>query len=298
MQRPGTLDYSRWEALDTSSSDDEPPQRMPMPMPTPPPRVAAAPSPPPPAPPQQQAVTTAPPEVSEAVDMKELFVKVLPVLLAHPTALAAATLDAVDALPDLPVLAKLAPVLLAALRGVAEADTAPRAAARLACVCADARAAAAELHLNDATPPDRKALQAIDRRNVATALVHGLQWYDEDGNLQNVFGFVSSVVQVCNIIRDWPPAAASESAHVRFARRVLQKDLHKLAAVANVTAHLNSRLHGKPNAETVMADECPGAFGQLLLTGCLLVQTGMFDLYDVDFDADLQNAISAFGVPE
>lgn len=197
------------------------------------------------------------------------------------------------------MLAKLPPALVAALRGVAAADTAPRASARLACVCTGARAAAAELHLNDAMPPERKALQAIERRDVATALVHGLQWYDEDGKLQNVFNFVSSVVQVCDIIRDWPPpAAATESAHVRFARRVLQKDLHQLAAVANVTAHLNNRLHGRPNAETVVAHESPGAFGQLLLTGCLLVQTGMFDLlYDVDFGADFQNAMSAFGVP-
>lgn len=176
MQRPGTLDYSRWVALDTSS-DDEEPRRMPTPTPKPEP------------PPKQ--VVTAPPttplpppslEVCAPTDAGELFLKVLPALLAHP-ALASATYHIVDELPDLPVVSKLPPALLASLRSVAAADAAPRAAARLACVCTAARAAVATLNLNDAAPPQRKALRAIDRRRVADALVRGLQYYNEDGDL-------------------------------------------------------------------------------------------------------------------
>jgi hypothetical protein len=292
MQRPGTLDYSRWDALDTSSSDDEAPRRM-----TKPALAAAAPPPPlapPPLAPQPPApLPLAPPSAACAsTDLTELFLKALPVLLAHPTALAAASDPVVDALPDVPVLAKLPPALLASLRGVAAADTAPRVAARLACVCAGARGAAATLHLNDAPPQERAALLAIDRRRVAVSLVHGLRFFDEDGQLANVLEFAPTVTRVCNLIRDWPPpAAARESSHERYAQQMLSRDLHRLVKVTNAAYPLSKMMQGKgavTKDDVVFADENPGALGQTMLQGCKMLHIGLMDMINALDDAELE----------
>ena len=283
MQRPGTLDYSRWDALDTSSDDDEP-RRTPTPptpkQPPPPERVAAVPPPP---------AAAASPEVCESTDAGELFLKVLPVLLAHP-ALAVATFPVVDELPELPVVTKLPPALLASLRSVAAADAASRAAARLACVCVAARAAVAMLHLNDAGPTERKALRAIDRRRVADALLRGLQYHDEDGNLDDALVVAPTIVSVLDMVRTWPPPASiSESPHARYAKQLLNNDLHRVVAVGNIIVGIRNALNGQTeaSAKVVNADDEPGALGQAMLSGFAMLRDGVMDALDRLFDSEL-----------
>jgi len=60
--RPGTIDYSRWDAIDTSSSEEEEKERDAPPPPAPPP-PAPPPPPPPPVPPRSmpQPAQPAPP---------------------------------------------------------------------------------------------------------------------------------------------------------------------------------------------------------------------------------------------
>ena len=157
--RPGTVDYSKWDAIHTSSSDDEAvpsPQRVVAPL-------AAAPTPPP-----AESAPSAP-LASPDSDEADRVSRLLPVLVGNMAAMRSLGSD--NAKAGDPILAQLPDELASALRALTAANDAARGAARIAALSRAGRAAASSL-----TP--QRAL-AAKRDHVFRALVANLTYAAE-----------------------------------------------------------------------------------------------------------------------
>lgn len=127
--RPGTVDYSKWDALVTSSDDEVAPAAPPAPpISTPSP---AAPSPPP---------ADSAPE-ADIGEVAATFSHLLPLLLANDLAMRVGS-HTPKAAADDPLLVQLPASYAAALRELTGANDLARGAARLACLCRAARTVA------------------------------------------------------------------------------------------------------------------------------------------------------------
>lgn len=86
-----------------------------------------------------------------------------------------------------------------------------------------------------------------------------------------------------DIVRSWPPPAdISESPHARYAKQLLNNDLHRVAAVVNMVVGMRNALQGPTEAsvKVVNADEDPGALGQTMMSGFGMLHCGILDLLD------------------
>lgn len=125
--RPGTVDYSKWDAIHTSSDEDE--------APAPPPSKPRAAATQPPAP--AASAPPVPPDVGE----DDIISRMLPVLVANESAMRALGSDGPKTEP--PFFALLPQPLAAALRAVASSNDVARGVARMAVVCRAGRRGAA-----------------------------------------------------------------------------------------------------------------------------------------------------------
>ena len=186
--RPGTVDYSRCEHLNSSSSDDDkaPPASPPSAQPAASPIAEAAREPrvaPPDTPLAASPQPPRAPEAAAACDNDETCLASLRVLLSHPGALRVLGGGASNAKAGDPFLdAKLPAELAAALRAVTRANDVTRSAARLATLSRAMRDEAARLR--DTELRDL----CMRRERVFRSIVAALKDADEDDERERAAG--------------------------------------------------------------------------------------------------------------
>jgi len=155
--RPGTVDYSKWDAIHTSSDEEEAPVTSPSK-----PRAAAQ---------QQPAPAANAPPMPPDAGEDDIISRMLPVLLANESAMRALGGFISKAAAEVSLFALLPEPLAAALRAVASSNDVERGLARMAVVCRASRRGA------DASPLSTHAKRelVVRREYVVDAITSGLK---------------------------------------------------------------------------------------------------------------------------